>query len=77
MKPNRRTHDLTGYRTLGRSGLIVSPLAPGTMTFGNQAWGSADAVSEQIFHTCLDAGGNSTDSADCIPAGAAKRWWAS
>ena len=25
---------LTNYRTLGRSGLVVSPLALGTMTFG-------------------------------------------
>jgi aryl-alcohol dehydrogenase-like predicted oxidoreductase len=29
---------LTSYRTLGRSGLIVSPLALGTMTFGTQRY---------------------------------------
>ncbi|MET7246012.1 aldo/keto reductase, partial [Methylobacterium sp. EM32] len=31
--------DLTQYRTLGRSGLAVSPLALGTMTFGAGRWG--------------------------------------
>ena len=31
---------LNEYITLGRSGLIVSPLALGTMTFGNDRWGS-------------------------------------
>lgn len=28
--------DLTTYRRLGRSGLVVSPLALGTMTFGTR-----------------------------------------
>ena len=27
------------YRSLGRSGLVVSPLALGTMTFGTARWG--------------------------------------
>ncbi|GAA4003394.1 aldo/keto reductase [Deinococcus rubellus] len=61
--------NLTDYRTLGRSGLIVSPLALGTMTFGNQSWGSSDAVSEQIFNTYLDAGGNFIDTADVYSGG--------
>ena len=36
---------LTAFRTLGRSGLVVSPLALGTMTFGPGAWGADEATS--------------------------------
>ncbi len=36
---------LNDLRTLGRSGLPVSPFALGTMTFGNAAWGSPDDAS--------------------------------
>jgi aryl-alcohol dehydrogenase-like predicted oxidoreductase len=60
---------LTDYRTLGRSGLIVSPLALGTMTFGNTGWGSPDEVSRQIFNAYLDAGGNFIDTADVYSGG--------
>ena len=49
---------LDDFRTLGRSGLVVSPLALGTMTFGTQRWGSADEVSRDIFQAYVDAGGN-------------------
>ena len=28
------------YRPLGRSGLLVSPVALGTMTFGTKRWGT-------------------------------------
>ncbi len=40
---------LTAFRTLGRSGLMVSPLALGTMTFGALGWGASDDVSRTIF----------------------------
>ena len=40
---------LNEYTTLGRSGLRVSPLALGTMTFGNDRWGSDDAEAKRIF----------------------------
>lgn len=60
---------LTDYRTLGRSGLIVSPLALGTMTYGAQRWGSPDDVSEAIFNAYVDAGGNFFDSADTYAKG--------
>ena len=33
---------LTDYRSLGRSGLVVSPHALGTMTFGTARWGSGE-----------------------------------
>lgn len=60
---------LTDYRTLGRSGLVVSPLALGTMTFGTQRWGSPDAVSESIFRGYVEAGGNFIDTADVYAKG--------
>ncbi|AHJ97801.1 aldo/keto reductase [Hymenobacter swuensis] len=60
---------LTNFRTLGRSGLVVSPLTLGTMTFGTPRWGSADEVSQQIFNAYVDAGGNFLDTADVYAKG--------
>ncbi len=60
---------LTDYRTLGRSGLVVSPLALGTMTFGTPRWGSPDDVSQAIFDAYVDAGGNFIDTADVYSGG--------
>jgi len=61
--------NLTDFRTLGRSGLIVSPLALGTMTFGKERWGSDDAVSEAVFNAYVDAGGNFIDTAEAYGGG--------
>lgn len=61
--------DLTSYRTLGRSGLVVSPLALGTMTFGTQRWGASDSDSRQIFIRYLEMGGNLVDTADIYAGG--------
>lgn len=60
---------LTNFRSLGRSGLVVSPLALGTMTFGTPRWGSPDDVSEAIFNAYVDAGGNFIDTADVYAKG--------
>lgn len=60
---------LTDFRTLGRSGLVVSPLALGTMTFGAQRWGSADDVSRAILDAYVEAGGNFLDTADVYAGG--------
>ena len=60
---------LNDYRTLGRSGLAVSPLALGTMTFGAQRWGSSDDVSAAVFNAYVDAGGNFVDTADVYAKG--------
>ncbi|ULO08161.1 aldo/keto reductase [Paenibacillus sp. 19GGS1-52] len=57
------------FRTLGRSGLIVSPLALGTMTFGNARWGSPDDVSEAIFDEYIHSGGNFIDTSDVYAKG--------
>jgi aryl-alcohol dehydrogenase-like predicted oxidoreductase len=61
--------DLTNYRTLGRSGLIISPLALGTMTFGAERWGSNEKASRAIFDAYVGAGGNFVDTADVYSAG--------
>jgi aryl-alcohol dehydrogenase-like predicted oxidoreductase len=56
---------LKDYTTLGRSGLRVSPLCLGTMTFGTQwGWGSEESTARTIFDRYLEAGGNFVDTAD-------------
>ena len=60
---------LTDYRTLGRSGLAVSPLALGTMTFGAARWGSGEDTSRAVFNAYVDAGGNFVDTADVYSSG--------
>lgn len=57
---------LDDYRLLGRSGLRVSPLALGTMTFrvGTGSWGSSDDEARQMVDTYLERGGNFIDTAD-------------
>lgn len=60
---------LTDYRTLGRSGLVVSPLALGTMTFGTARWGSGEDISRAVFDAYVDAGGNFIDTADVYSSG--------
>jgi aryl-alcohol dehydrogenase-like predicted oxidoreductase len=60
---------LTDYRTLGRSGLAVSPLALGTMTFGTARWGSGEDGSRAVFNAYVEAGGNFVDTADVYSSG--------
>ena len=60
---------LSIYRTLGRSGLIVSPLALGTMTFGTARWGTNEQDSQGIFNAYVEAGGNFVDTANVYAGG--------
>jgi aryl-alcohol dehydrogenase-like predicted oxidoreductase len=56
------------YRTLGRTGVEVSPLCLGAMMFG--AWGNPDHhESIRIVHRALDAGLNFVDTADVYSGG--------
>ena len=64
---------LTDFRTLGRSGLVVSPLALGTMTFGPGGWGADEATSRSIFDAYRDAGGNFVDTADIYSGGESEK----
>lgn len=55
---------LNQYRVLGRSGLKVSPLCLGTMTFGTGAgWSADEASSRAMFESYLEQGGNFIDTA--------------
>ena len=63
---------LTNYRTLGRSGLVVSPIALGTMTFGPGGWNADDTTSRAIFDAYRNAGGNFIDTADIYSGGASE-----
>jgi aryl-alcohol dehydrogenase-like predicted oxidoreductase len=56
------------YRTLGRTGVKVSPLCLGAMMFG--AWGETEHdESIRIIHRALDAGINFIDTADVYSRG--------
>ncbi len=56
---------LSDYVTLGRSGLKVSPLCLGTMTFGEDwGWGASEDTARQIFYHYVNQGGNFIDTAD-------------
>lgn len=61
---------LNHYRTLGRSGLRVSPLCLGAMTFGNEwGWGADPETSERIMDAFVDRGGNFIDTANIYTKG--------
>ncbi len=64
---------LDDYRTLGRSGLRVSPLTLGTMAFGNPGWGSDAETSAELIEAFLDAGGNMIDTANGYIEGDSER----
>jgi aryl-alcohol dehydrogenase-like predicted oxidoreductase len=64
---------LDSYYTLGRSGLRVSPLALGTMTFGPEwGWGTDEATARAMFDRYLEAGGNFIDTADLYTEGSSE-----
>ena len=65
------------YRTLGRSGAVVSTQCLGTMTFGDEA---DEETSGRIMETFVEAGGTFLDTADVYSAGGSEeiigRWLA-
>ncbi|WP_295935199.1 aldo/keto reductase [uncultured Xanthomonas sp.] len=64
---------LDHYRLLGRSGLRVSPLCLGTMTFGaDWGWGADEAEARRLFDLYVDAGGNFLDTANIYTNGSAE-----
>lgn len=65
---------LTRYSLLGRSGLRVSPLCLGTMTFGTEwGFGCGEDEARAIFERYLAAGGNFVDTADLYTGGTSER----
>lgn len=66
------------YREVGKSGLRVSEVCLGSMTFGNGNWGCDEGVSREILDRALDAGVNFIDTADIYVNGTSEeiigRW---
>lgn len=61
---------LDHYVTLGRSGLRVSPLCLGTMTFGEDwGWGTSVEDSQKILDRFIERGGNFIDTANMYTKG--------
>ena len=64
---------LDHYRLLGRSGLRVSPMSLGAMTFGQDwGWGADEAAARRLFDRYVDAGGNFIDTANIYTDGSAE-----
>ena len=67
------------YKLFGKSGLRVSELALGTMTFGEEwGWGSNKSDSKKVFDVFAKEGGNFIDTADVYTQGVSEeivgRW---
>lgn len=63
------------YKLLGRSGLRVSELCLGTMTFGTDwGWGADQATSREMFESFVEAGGNFIDTANLYTNGTSERF---
>jgi aryl-alcohol dehydrogenase-like predicted oxidoreductase len=63
------------YKLLGKSGLRVSELCLGTMTFGEDwGWGASKEVSCQIFDAFVEAGGNFIDTANHYTDGTSEQY---
>lgn len=63
------------FRLLGNSGLRVSEICLGTMTFGTEwGWGADKEVSKKIFDAYANAGGNFIDTANRYTEGTSERY---
>src|SRR3990172_6669221 len=63
------------YKLLGKTGLRVSELCLGTMTFGEEwGWGASKEESRKIFDAYVDAGGNFVDTANLYTGGTSEKF---
>ena len=63
------------YKLLGNSGLRVSELALGTMTFGTDwGWGADKETSRRIFDAFVEAGGNFIDTSNNYTNGSSEQF---
>ena len=63
------------YQLLGRSGLRVSDLCLGTMTFGEDwGWGAAKEEARKIYDAYREAGGNFIDTANVYTNGSSEKF---
>ena len=60
------------YRYLGNSGLVVSRVCLGTMTFGMKDWGCDLDTALAITNRFVESGGNFIDTADIYSTGVAE-----
>jgi len=68
------------YRVLGKTGVYVSEICLGTMTFGGKGfWSVMGALGasevEGLIGAALDAGVNFIDTADVYAEGESEAWW--
>ena len=61
------------YRLMGNSGLRVSELALGAMTFGRTDWGAGAEESRRVYDGFREAGGNFIDTANTYSEGESER----
>jgi aryl-alcohol dehydrogenase-like predicted oxidoreductase len=63
------------YQLLGRSGLRVSEMCLGTMTFGEDwGWGATKDEARRIYEAYRNAGGNFIDTANIYTGGTSERF---
>jgi aryl-alcohol dehydrogenase-like predicted oxidoreductase len=63
------------YKLFGRTGLRVSELCLGTMTFGEEwGWGASREESRRIFDAFAEAGGNFIDTANLYTGGTSEKF---
>ncbi|MFQ5616875.1 MAG: aldo/keto reductase [Anaerolineales bacterium] len=63
------------YKLLGKSGLRVSELCLGTMTFGKDwGWGTTKEESRKVFDAFVEAGGNFIDTANRYTNGTSEKF---
>ncbi len=63
------------YKLLGNTGLRVSELCLGTMTFGEEwGWGASREESRKIFEAFAEAGGNFIDTANLYTGGTSEKF---
>lgn len=62
------------YKIFGNTGLRVSELCLGTMTFGDDwGWGASEELCKELVATFLDAGGNFIDTANFYTNGSSEK----
>ena len=63
------------YKLFGKSGLRISELALGTMTFGEEwGWGASKDDSKKVFDMYAEAGGNFIDTANRYTEGTSEEY---
>ena len=63
------------YKLFGKSGLKVSELCLGTMTFGEEwGWGASREESRRMFDAFVDAGGTFIDTANGYTNGTSEKY---